>query len=255
MPKRLNIEEFLAKAKTVHVDKYDYSRVVYTNTLTKVAIICKEHGIFNQAPAHHLDGQNCPKCSRKYKATINVLSGYIQASEKKRTKIDVFLKDANFIHKNKYDYTLVEYKNAHTKIKIICHKHGEFEQKPKSHLFGSGCPICKESKGENIVADTLSKEDIKYIRQHKFDNCRNRRKLPFDFYLPDFNACIEYDGIQHFVPRKLFKGEIAFRKTIRNDSIKNDFCNVNNIALLRIKYDDINIEKITLDFINQTKQQ
>lgn len=74
-----------------------------------------------------------------------------------------------------------------------------FEQSPNDHLGKkTGCPICKESNGENIVRKYLSDNHIKYIPQHRFKDCRDKNPLPFDFYLPKYNTCIEYDGEQHF---------------------------------------------------------
>ena len=62
---KLTTEEFIAKAKAVHGNRYDYSKVVYVNTQTKVCIICKEHGEFWQKPKNHLCGNGCVKCSKE----------------------------------------------------------------------------------------------------------------------------------------------------------------------------------------------
>lgn len=77
--------------------------------------------------------------------------------------------------------------------------------------------------------------------------CKNKRKLPFDFYIPDLNVCIEYDGIQHFYPVDQFGGENAFQECQLNDSIKNAFCQTSNITLLRIRYDQ-NVIQVLDDF-------
>jgi very-short-patch-repair endonuclease len=84
----------------------------------------------------------------------------------------------------------------------------------------------------------------------KFKNCKNKKQLFFDFFLPDFNCCIEYDGIQHFEIVEFFGGEKSFNERLINDNIKNDFCEENNISLLRISYkDNINeiLEKIIIE--------
>jgi hypothetical protein len=147
-------------------------------------------------------------------------------------------------HLDMYDYSLVDYKRNKNKVSIICRKHGEFSQRPNDHLKGSGCPICKSSKGEIKILNFLDDNKIKYITQYKFNDCRNKLPLPFDFYLPELNTCIEYDGILHFKSIDIFGGEEALRNVIINDSIKTQYCLDNNINLIRIAYTEFNkIEK------------
>lgn len=124
---RLTVEEFIKRSKKVHGDKYDYSKVEYKNSSTKVCIICKEegHGEFFQIPNDHLRGIGCPRCGGKAKLTTVE-----------------FIKRAKEIHGNRYDYSKVEYKNSTTKICIICPKHGEFFQAPRDHLQSKGCFSC-----------------------------------------------------------------------------------------------------------------
>ena len=226
--KRLNTDTFIEKANIVHNNKYDYSLVNYKSAYDKIKIICTTHGEFEQRPCDHINGhKGCPKCG-----------GTIKSNTKD------FIAKAKKIHKNKYDYSLVDYSLCTNKIKIICKKHGIFDQLPYQHLHGEGCPICKQSKGENIISNFLSDNNIKYIAQKKFDKCKNIYCLPFDFYLIDYNLCIEYDGIQHFKSNVRFGGEKEFIKRVNNDKIKNNFCDNNNIKLLRIKYDENVIEKL-----------
>ena len=130
MPKRLTIEQFIKKVKVIHGNVYDYSLVEYKNAHTKVKIICPEHGIFEQKSYHHLRGQGCPECR------------YIKSGNKLRSTTEQFIKKAKVVHGNKYDYSLVDYKNNKTKVKIICHEHGIFEQTPNHHLSGNGCSKC-----------------------------------------------------------------------------------------------------------------
>ena len=99
-----------------------------------------------------------------------------------------------------------------------------------------GCPICNDSKGEKEISMLLDKKNIIHIRQNKFEDCKNTQCLPFDFYLPEYDMCIEYDGRQHFEPVYDFGGLDQFEKTKRNDNIKNEYCKNNNIKLLRISY-------------------
>jgi Zn finger protein HypA/HybF involved in hydrogenase expression len=215
---RKSNEQFIEKAEFIHEKKYDYSLVEYVNAKTKIKIICPEHGVFEQLSYAHLYGQGCPKCIGLNKTT------------------DTFVKDAKMEHGDKYDYSKTVYKDSKSKIEIVCEKHGVFTQTPNMHLRGNGCPICKESKGEKKIREYLIKNGVKFKQQHTFPNCKNIQVLQFDFYLPDYNTCIEFDGIQHYKPVNRFGGEKSFLLTKQNDSIKNKFCLVNKINLKRIPY-------------------
>lgn len=224
-----NTREFIYKSKEAHSDKYDYSLVVYTNNTTKVSIKCPEHGIFKQLPSEHIYGSGCRECSYKVRAN------------KKRSNVDSFIEKAKLKHGDVYDYSKVKYVDSKTKVKIICITHGEFSQTPNSHLMKQGCPACKKSKGEMAIRLYLKGRKIQFDTEKRFKDCRKMRPLPFDFYLPGYNLCIEFDGKQHFLPG-FFGGK---RQSISicqiNDSIKNDYCTGVNgrPSLIRIKYLDI----------------
>jgi len=225
-------EEFIESSKLVHGEKYDYSLVNYINSTTKVIIICKIHGKFYQTPPNHLCFHNgCPMCNSSKKMNTNE-----------------FIEKSKLIHDNKYDYSLVEYKKAKIKIKIICAEHGIFEQTPSGHLSGRGCPKCgiKISKGEKEIANILDDNDINYIKEYEFNDCKYIKNLRFDFYLPEHRTCIEYDGKQHFESVDYFGGYISYNKIMFNDKIKNEFCIKNNINLIRIRYDENIKEKMIL---------
>lgn len=131
---KMTTEIFIEKAKSVHGDKYDYSKVVYINVKTNVQIICPLHGIFEQTPDRHLHGRcGCPVC----------------AGNQKCTTAD-FVKKAQCVHGDKYDYSLTKYINNKTPIEIICPKHGVFKQVPLNHILGNGCPVC----ANNMVSTT-----------------------------------------------------------------------------------------------------
>jgi len=223
---------FIEKSNLIHNFEFDYSLVNYVNSYTKVKIICKKHGIFEQKPSQHLLGQKCPKC--KYNNMDNNLLS--------------FSKKSNLIHNNFYDYSLVDYVNSYTKVKIICKKHGIFEQKPKDHVNSKqGCPICNLSKGENNIKLILENNNINYEIQKKFDDCKSDKNYPlkFDFYLPNINTCIEFDGKQHFNAIKYFGGELTLNGITLRDDMKSKYCKNNNIHLIRIPYTEINnIENI-----------
>ena len=121
---RLSNEDFIAKAREIHGDKYDYSKVEYVNSITNVCIICPEHGEFWQRPNVHLRGGGCPKCVGKNGTT------------------EEFIAKAKKVHGDKYDYSKVVYEYATKKVCIICPEHGEFWQTPSDHLLGRGCPNC-----------------------------------------------------------------------------------------------------------------
>lgn len=108
-----------------------------------------------------------------------------------------------------------------------------------------GCPICHESKGEKTIREYLEKNNIEFEQEYKFDNCKYKDFLRFDFYVPEYNLCVEFDGIQHFEAKDFFGGKETLKLTQKRDNIKNNYCKDNNINLLRIAYYDIdNIEKI-----------
>ena len=143
-------------------------------------------------------------------------------------------------------HTDYNYKNCKTKIVIVCKKHGEFLQGHNEHLKSNGCPKCKNSKGEIKVENYLKENNINYETQFRIKECRNKKPLPFDFYLPDFNILIEYDGELHYKPyRKVEKSLEKFKRTQLHDNIKTQYCQKNNIKLLRIPYTEFNnIEEI-----------
>ncbi|MDE6649286.1 MAG: hypothetical protein K2K45_05090 [Muribaculaceae bacterium] len=140
MSRRKTTSEFISQAQAVHNGKYDYSKVTYIDSNTKVCIICPIHGEFEQKPVVHVNmGCGCPKCAAE---SIS--------SKLADTKEDFILK-AQKIHGDRYDYSKVEYINNSTYVTIICQKHGEFRQYPCNHIKGSGCPYC-QNKRENQIS-------------------------------------------------------------------------------------------------------
>ena len=155
MPRKKKISEVIDKFINIHGAKYDYSKVKYINNRTKVCIICPIHGEFYQTPLNHSQGHGCPNCAD---------SG-IKLTEER------FIKLAKDIHGNKYDYSNVSYVNAHTKIHIVCPKHGKFLQRPNDHLNGCGCPICaNEIKGKYQISNRGKFiNDAKKIHGNKYN--------------------------------------------------------------------------------------
>lgn len=211
-----NTQEFIEKARQIHGDKYDYSKVEYINNHTKVCIICPEHGEFWQIPNSHLNGHGCPICARNYC----------------RLSYNIFTERANKIHNNRYIYPEFICRNNKQYVEIICPTHGLFRQKLKTHLDGCGCPECYKSTLENNIREFLKGHNINFIEQQMFDWLKYKKQLKLDFYLPDYNIAIECQGQQHFKPIKYFGGESELNTIIERDRIKKDLCESHNIKIL-----------------------
>jgi hypothetical protein len=149
-------EEFIAKAKKVHGDRYGYEEVVYVTMKDKVRITCPEHGVFEPTAGNFLRGSGCPTCAGRNKSTA-----------------EEFIVKAREVHGDRYNYDEVVYVNAHAKVRIICPEHGVFEQKPNSHLSGSGCAKCtgRNKTTEEFVAqaravhgDRYMYDEVAYVR-------------------------------------------------------------------------------------------
>lgn len=222
-----NTNTFIKNAIRINGQIYDYSKVEYKGNKNKVIVICKKHGEFMVRPDVHISkNSGCPECK---KITLGILN---------RPTTEEFIKKAKNIHGNTYDYSKTTIKKGNKeKITITCHKHGNFMQSPNAHLRGNGCPHCNESHGEKAISNFLKNEKINYIRQVRFSECRGKKfPLPFDFYLPDRNVCIEYDGEQHSVKsNRWFNNLVSI-----NDEIKSNFCRNKGIKLIRISYIDYN---------------
>lgn len=133
-----NKEQFVASARLIHGNKYDYSKVVYINNNTKVCITCPLHGEFLQRPADHLIGCGCRACAGNKKLTTQE-----------------FIENAKKVHGDKFDYTGVEYKGAHIPITIVCKDCGAIiKTTPHKHVVGGGCVNCR------IIEHTRTKESF-----------------------------------------------------------------------------------------------
>lgn len=141
------------------------------------------------------------------------------------------------------------YKRVGLKAKFKCNIcNHEWEATVDSVInAGCGCPNCFNSKGEKRVEEYLKENNIKYFKEYKFDDCVYKKKLRFDFYLPDNNTIIETDGEQHTRAVKFFGGEKQYEELKKRDAIKNEYCSSHGIKLLRIPYDDYDNIKEILD--------
>jgi hypothetical protein len=216
---------FIEKSKLKHGDTYDYSKVDYVNAKTKVKIICKEHGEFEQLPITHMKGCGCNKCGEN--TTSNKLSMTIKE----------YINRAKEIHGDTYDYSKVEYVNNKTKVIIICRKHGEFIQEAGSHITGVGCPYCiyKNEADTKLIIEELTgfifhktKRIIKKDgRCYELDGYNNKLKIAF-----------EYQGEQHYnyIPFFHRKGKIDLIHQQIRDYIKMKECKRKNIQLIVVPY-------------------
>ena len=225
-------EDFIKKSIDIYGEKYDYSEVDYRGN--KIPVILILNGArYIQRPDSHLSG----KC--------------VEKEWKKNRGIEKFIKLSEKLHGKKYDYSKSIYLKGDEKIDIVCNEHGLFKQSPNLHLIGHGCPTCFESRGEKSIRIFLENNNIGFEKEFIFEGCKNKLPLPFDYYLIDYNLCIEYDGEQHFKPNEFFGGEKSMDKLVKNDTIKNQYCIDNNIDLIRIPYYEYNnIEKILYEKMN-----
>lgn len=223
-------EEWLEKFKKMHGEKYTY--IINDNdklsSSKKIEILCPIHGSFKQQCISHAIGQGCPKCANEKNGV------------KKRKNNNEFISLAQKIHGKKYDYSKVNYINNHTEVCIICPEHGEFWQKPNVHLSNHGCPKCASSKLELELIKFLEENKTDYIYQANKKNFLWLKGLSLDFYLPEYNAAIECQGIEHFKETSFFGGLKGFYNTLERDKRKLDLCNKNNVKIFY--YSNLNME-------------
>ena len=183
-----NTDEFIKKSNKVHNNKFDYSKVSYINNSTKVCIICPTHGEFWQTPFKHLIGQGCPKCAGNKAITT-----------------EQFIERAKGVHGDKYDYSKSICNGTHNKTIIICPTHGEFEQMPKEHLKGKGCPLCaNESKHKKLkLENEIALERTKHA-------CQGKYIIPDDFKYVNLKTKVKVicpiHGEWETLPRNLWGG-------------------------------------------------
>lgn len=225
--KTYDTKQFIEIANSIHNKKYTYLKTIYINSKEVVTITCPDHGDFEQTARDHLQGAGCPKCGKE------------RISNALKHNITIFIEKAFFIHGNRYDYSQSEYINSKTKLKIKCQIHGYFYQTPGNHLNGAGCPRCSESKGEKIISSILNKHNIKYIREYKIPN--TEYKLRYDFYLPDYNLLIEFQGIQHYEPVQTFGGEDAFKQLQFRDNFKKGLTELVKLKILYFNYKQLKL--------------
>ena len=210
----------------------------YINCNQELEIICPYGHNIKMSWKRFENGRRCPHCSER--SWINRKKNIESINE--------------IISKEGYKF-LEEYTTAKTKMKCSCPNGHIFEINWNNFKSGKRCPYCRKSKGEEIIKSILEELKIDFIPQYKFKDCKDLLPLPFDFYLPNYNLIIEYDGEQHFdVNRAFNSNENKFWETVIHDAIKNAYCEDNNKNILRIpfwKYN--NIKEIIKNKLNINK--
>jgi very-short-patch-repair endonuclease len=231
--------EFIKRVEKVFgKDAFDYSKLDYQGAHKEVTLVCKKCGnVETKPPSVWYLGFGCLNCKPK------------QRNPKQVTK-EQFIERAKRIHGSRYDYSKIVYTTLYDEVEIICPKHGSFYQKPTVHIHAkSNCPECNTTKGEEAISIWLNNKGIKYIFQHKvqIDNSYHY----YDFYLPEHNIIIEFNGKQHYEPIKFFGGQNMFEYLQSRDKIKEQYCLNNQIRLLIFSYKELNqIENLLVKTLN-----
>lgn len=197
----------------------------YLNNFQNLDFICPMGHKNSMTWASFKSGHRCSECSFNRKYSIEEIKEMFKSE-------GLTLLTSNYI-------------NSDQKLEYICKKGNKHYITLKKFNWGQRCKCFKKFKGEERIEQYLIENRIDYLREFSFKNCKYKQVLPFDFYLPDLNICIEYDGIQHFEAVEYFGGEKRFKENKIKDSIKTKYCLDNNIKLIRIPYWEFdNIENI-----------
>lgn len=212
--------------------------VEFKGARSRVIVECEHGHKWNTLLSSIRVGYNCPKCSPNHRWDYDEVKEYVES----------------------FGYELLDttYKNCDEPLTLRC-PHGHVHTNTLAHFVhdGTRCSVCRESKGENNVRQFLEDNGIEYRRQERFDNCRFRIHLPFDFYIPSMNVCIEFDGEQHYIPvdysgkKTPLELQEDFELRMIKDHIKNVYCKQHNITLIRIPYwDKENVDTYLTQLIN-----
>lgn len=200
----------------------------YSSANEKIKVLCNNNHEWITTWGKIQSGRRCPYCSGKFN-NFETIKNMIEAEE---------------------GYKLLSYDcdKLRDRLTIQCKNHHVYESTGNNFKQGHRCPYCNESKGEISISEILYKHNIYFIQQYKFNDCKFKRTLIFDFYLPDLNTCIEFDGEFHYKP---IMGIDEFAKSYIRDNIKDNYCVDNNITLIRIPYwERNNIEEILINELN-----
>lgn len=218
--RRYDTQAFIKAAKAVHGEgKYDYYMVEYLSGHEKVTIVCPKHGLFEQEASGHLSGAGCPLC----------------ADDGNRKTAQAFTENAQRVHGSRYSYAKVVYVRASDPVTITCRIHGDFWQRPHTHLAGSGCQRCFKGPASKKCADWLALVAVQtghHIQhaenggEYRFPEMHKRKADGFDEVT---NTVLEFNGsLWHAEPRRypadqphpLIAGKTCgevYRKTLDRD--------------------------------------
>lgn len=225
-------EEFKKEVHSVEGDRYTVLGK-YVNWKTKIKVRHNECGYeYKVQPNAFLQGRRCPRCQHKIEV-------------QKRTKSDKqFKKELKEKYNGEY-IALEPYVNNATKIKFkhtICGS--VWYTTPGNLLFGYGCPLCRQSKGERLTAQVLDSMGFKYERGKRFPDLRDKGLLSYDFFINDKNVLIEYHGIQHYEPVEIYGGKKQFEVQKLHDNMKREYARNKGYNLIEIPYTEDTFDKI-----------
>lgn len=226
------VEDVFDKIKCI-CDTHGYELVTrpdeYIGNKMKIQFVCKYHGIQTMLLNNFLRGHTCIKCS------------YELRRDNMRNSQDYVESVINSMNGNKL-LNKEEYVQSNKRnLKVLCGKCGShvytvsFSDYYNNKVYQCHSCSSKETSGEKLIADILTELKIEYIREYKFRDCIDKRPLPFDFYLPNYNTVIEFDGPQHY--HNVY-GQQSFINTQKHDIIKDQYCSENCINIIRIPYFD-----------------
>lgn len=244
-PRKLTLEVVINRCKEIWGDLYDLSQIVdYKNTSSKVKIICTKHGEFSTTINQLLQGHGCYEC------------GLDRISDSQRIDFEEFLEMKKDVWGDTYQVKKDDYK-SYQSFRVYCKTHDFYwETIGSNFLKGHGCRHCgiTVSKGETRIEEILKDKKIKFLEQHKFVGMEYKRVLRCDFYLPEYNLVIEYNGRQHYESIDFFGGIEGLRETRKRDRLKEQYCQENQINFEIIKYDEIvedRLNQIILDYSSE----
>jgi hypothetical protein len=192
---KLTLEQFIECASKVHNNFYDYSKSVYIKSLVKLTVICPLHGEFDVTPNNHMRGKECLKCSW--------LTHKLSPEAKAKAALE-FIKAVELVHGNAYDYSHVNYENAHVHVAIKCSLHGIFHQSPSNHRSGKGCSKCSHirtsSKLKSNVVEFLKKARAKHGERYDYS------QVFYDFAKTPVTIVCPYHGVFHQTPDSHLRG-------------------------------------------------
>lgn len=236
---RKSQEQFVEEVRNLHPDITVVGE--YVNSNTKIEFMCSKGHVWKSAPANILSGCSCPFCKGE------------KISAHKFKTHEQFLKD---VIDTGIDVTVLGiYESARKHVLCRCNKcNHEWMITPNNLLRGFGCPKCIKSKGEQAVEEYLITHNIVFETQKRFADCIDQRPLPFDFYLPEYNMLIEYQGAQHYMATRRMGDEEGLIYRQKHDCIKREYCKDKGINLLEIPYTNLNqVSEILSDVINTGK--